>query len=98
MAGGWRGLDERDRLIEGIAEVVEQARAKARPRTPTPDLPIQLVFGAGRWLLAPPLRRGERDLTALADDFIGWVESYEMPNGEHRWHPLELGRAAPLAS
>jgi AcrR family transcriptional regulator len=95
MAGGWRGLDERDRLIEGIAEVVEQARAKARPRTPTPDLPIQLVFGAGRWLLAPPLRRGERDLTALADDFIGWVESYEMPNGEHRWHLIEPGRDLP---
>ncbi len=95
MAGGWRGLDERDRLIEEIAQVVEQARAQAPPQTPTPDLPIQLVFGAGRWLLAPPLRRGERDLTALADDFIRWVESYEMPNSEHRWNTLEPGPELP---
>jgi AcrR family transcriptional regulator len=95
MAAGWRGLDERDRLIEEIAQVVEQARAQAPPQTPTPDLPIQLVFGAGRWLLAPPLRRGERDLTILADDFIRWVESYDTPNGEHRWHELKPGPVLP---
>lgn len=91
MAGGWRGMDERDRLIDGIAQVVEHARARVPPRTPTPDLPVQLVIGAGRWLLAPPLRRGERDLTWLRDDFIDWVESYDAPTGEHRWHPLEPG-------
>jgi AcrR family transcriptional regulator len=95
MAGGCRGLDERDRLIDEIAEVVDQARAQAPPQTPTPDLPIQVVFGAGRWLLAPPLRRGERDLSALADDFIRWVESYELPTDEHRWHTLEPGPELP---
>jgi AcrR family transcriptional regulator len=95
MAGGWRGLDERDRLIEEIALVVEQARAQALPRTPTPDLPIQVVFGAGRWLLAPPLRHGAVDLSALAEDFIDWVESYEMPTGKHRWHTLEPGPVLP---
>jgi AcrR family transcriptional regulator len=95
MAGGWRGLGERDRLIDGIAQVVEQVRTQAPPETPTPDLPIQLVFGAGRWLLAPPLRRGERDLTALADDVIRWVERYELPTGEHRWHTLEPGPVLP---
>jgi AcrR family transcriptional regulator len=95
MAAGWRGLDERDRLIEEIAQVVEQARIRTPARTPTPDLPIQLVIGAGRWLLAPALRRGERDLSALADDFIRWVECYETPNGEHRWHELRLGPELP---
>jgi AcrR family transcriptional regulator len=95
MAGGWRGLDERDRLIEGIAEVVEQARSRASPQTSSPDLPVQLVFGAGRWLLAPPLRRGEHDLTVLTDEFIDWVERYELPNSQHRWHPLALGQELP---
>jgi AcrR family transcriptional regulator len=95
MAGGWRGLDERDHLIEAIAEIVGRARARATAQTPTPDLPIQLVIGAGRWLLAPALRRGEQDLSALTDDFIRWVEGYEMPNGEHRWHTLELGPKLP---
>jgi AcrR family transcriptional regulator len=95
MAGGWRGLDERDRLIDKIAEVVDEARAQTPPHIPTPDLPIQVVFGAGRWLLAPPLRRGERDLSALAEDFVGWVEMYNAPTGEHRWHTLELGPEMP---
>lgn len=95
MAGGWRGLDERDRLIDQMAQVVEDARGRVPAQTPTPDLPIQVVLGAGRWLLAPALRRGERDLTALRDDLIRWVESYEMPNAEHRWHTLELGPELP---
>src|ERR1022692_3566157 len=95
MAAGWRGLDERDRLILEIAEVVEQARAEIPADVPTPDLPVQLVFGAGRWLLAPPLRRGERDLTSLRENLIRWVEMYEMPTGEHRWHTLELGPDLP---
>jgi len=95
MAAGWRGLDERDRLIDEIALVVGQARAKASPQTPTPDLPIQVVFGAGRWLLAPPLRRGERDLSGLADEFIRWVEMYLVPGGEHRWNTLEPGPELP---
>jgi AcrR family transcriptional regulator len=95
MAAGWRGLDERDRLIDEIAQVVDHARAQAQPRTPAPDLPIQVVFGAGRWLLAPPLRRGERDLSTLAEEFIGWVEMYMTPTIEHRWHMLESGPELP---
>jgi AcrR family transcriptional regulator len=95
MAAGWRGLDERDRLIDEIARVVGEARAKATADTLTPDLPIQVVFGAGRWLLAPPLRRGERDMSALADDFVRWVKMYEAPTGEHRWHTLEPGPELP---
>jgi AcrR family transcriptional regulator len=95
MAAGWRGLDERDRLMEEIAGVVELARAQAPRSASTPDIPIQLVFGAGRWLLAPPLRRGERDLAALARDIIGWVESYNAPSEAHRWHALEPGPELP---
>jgi AcrR family transcriptional regulator len=95
MAGGWRGLDERDRLIDAIAEVVDDARAQAPAEALTPDLPIQVVFGAGRWLLAPPLRRGERDLSALAEDFVRWIEMYNTPTGGHRWHTLNPGPELP---
>jgi AcrR family transcriptional regulator len=95
MAGGWRALDERDRMIDEISQVIDRARARASPRKPTPDLPIQVVLGAVRWVLAPMLRRGERDLTALADDLTHWVESYEHPSGKHRWHKLELGPTLP---
>ena len=95
MAAGWRGLNERDRLIDELAVVVDEARAQAPPDAPTPDLPIQVVFGAGRWLLAPPLRRGERDLSALAEEFAEWVKMYDAPTAEHRWHTLDPGPQLP---
>lgn len=95
MAGGWRALDERDRMIGEIATVIEHARAQTPPQTPTPDVPIRVVLGAVRWLVAPLLRRGEHDLTALANDLTCWVESYKHPNGEHRWHTLEPGPVLP---
>jgi AcrR family transcriptional regulator len=95
MAGGWRGLDERDRLIDKLAQVVDEARARAPADRPTPDLPIQVVLGAGRWLLAPPLRRGEHDLSALAEDFVRWVEMYMAPTAQHRWHTLDPGPELP---
>lgn len=95
MAGGWRSLDERDRLRDEIAQIIERRRAQAPPHTSTPDLPIRLVIGAVRWLLAPKLRRGERDLTGLADDLVDWVERYMCPSGEHRWHTLEPGPLLP---
>jgi AcrR family transcriptional regulator len=97
MAGGWRGLDERDRLIDGIARIIDDARAGVARETRTPDLPTQVVLGAGRWLLAPLLRRGEHNLTALEDDMIRWVESYNQPTGEHRWHALDPGPELPLS-
>lgn len=95
MAAGWRGLDERDRLIDEIARVVDEARARAPADSLTPDLPVQVVFGAGRWLLAPPLRRGEHELSALAEEVTRWVEMYMVPTREHRWHTLDPGPELP---
>jgi AcrR family transcriptional regulator len=91
MAGGRPALDAHDRMMEQMAAVVERARAKASASTLTPDLPIQTVFAAGRWLLAPALRRGKHNLTALGDDLANWVDSYMMPSAEHRWHTLDPG-------
>ncbi len=95
MAGGWRSLDERDLLRDELAQIVERRLAQAPARSLTPDLPIRLVIGAVRWLVAPQLRRGERDLTGLADELVEWVERYNCPTGEHRWHTLEPGPALP---
>jgi AcrR family transcriptional regulator len=95
MAGSRAALDAHDRMMAQMAEVVELARAKASPKTLTPDLPIQMVFGAGRWLLAPALRHGEHNLSALADDLASWVDSYMTPSAEHRWRTLDPGPALP---
>jgi AcrR family transcriptional regulator len=91
LAAGHRALDQHDRLIDDIAAIVEEGRREVGVRTPTPDLPLQAVLSAGRWLLAPALRRGEVHLTTLADDLDRWVEHYARPSSEHRWHTLEVG-------
>lgn len=95
MAGGWGALDERDRMIDEIAEAIEQRLAQAPPQALAPDVPIPVVLGAVRWLLAPVLRRGEHGLATLADELTSWVESYSFPYGEHRWHTLEPGAEIP---
>ena len=91
MAGGPRALDERDRTITRMEQIIEKARAEVAPEVPTPDLPSRAVIGGVCWLLSPHLRRGKHDLTELTDELIGWIEGYELPAGEHRWRTLEPG-------
>jgi AcrR family transcriptional regulator len=91
MAAGSRALDERDRTIVQIEQLIERARRQEQPRTPTPDLPTRALIGGLYWLLAPPLRRGEHDFTILADELVQWIESYNQPAGTHRWRTLQPG-------
>jgi AcrR family transcriptional regulator len=97
MAGGPRALDERDRTIDEITRIVEEARAAIPPDTPSPDVPTEALIGATHWMLSSHLRRGEHDLTALAGELTEWIESYDRPFGEHRWRSL-APLPAPLAS
>ncbi len=91
MAAGPAALDRRDSTIAQIAQIIERARSRAPLDAATPDIPTSAMLGAIHWLLAPPLRRGERDLTELTADLIGWIESYRRPTREHRWSSLEPG-------
>ncbi len=95
MAGGPRALDERDRTIAQIEQIVERARAQAAVDAPSPDLPTRPVLGAVYWLLAPLLRRGEHDLNELSEDLVCWLESYSRPSSEHRWRTLTPGPEIP---
>jgi AcrR family transcriptional regulator len=95
MAGGWGALAERDRMIEEVAQIIEQALTRAPAGALTPDVPVPVVLGAVRWQLAPMLRRGEHDLADLADDLTRWVESYNRPSGQHRWRTLGPGPQLP---
>ncbi len=95
MAGGPRALDERDRTIEQIDRIVEDARAKTPPETLSPDLPTRLVVGGVHWQLSPRLRRGETDLGGFADEITAWIERYDQPYCEHAWHTLEPGPPPP---
>jgi AcrR family transcriptional regulator len=100
MAGGPRALDERDRTVDEIARIIESARAKLSAKTPSPDLPTRALIGGTHWVLASRLRRGEQDLTTLADELTEWIESYDRPFGKHRWrsfNPLPPPPASPHA-
>lgn len=91
MTGGKAALDEHDRLIDELVLVVQERLADTTATTESPDLPVHMVLGAGRWLLAPPLRRGERHFPGLAHELERWVERYRRPHREHRWSTLEVG-------
>jgi AcrR family transcriptional regulator len=91
LAGEASALEAHDRLIDELVLIVERAHARAPFEAQSPDLPIHTALGAGRWLLAPALRRGEHDLEALAEDIVRWVERYSRPSGEHRRRTLEPG-------
>lgn len=89
MAGGLRALDAHDTLIDRIAGLANAAGERVPASVSSPDLPVHTALGAGRWLLAPALRRGERDLSGLAGELIDWVELYNRPKQEHRWRALD---------
>jgi AcrR family transcriptional regulator len=95
LAGGHRALDERDRLIGRIANIIERAIDQASPRTATPDLPLRVLLGGICGLLAPRLRRNEYDLTGVAGEIDAWIETYSQPLAEHRWRTLEPGPPMP---
>jgi AcrR family transcriptional regulator len=91
LAGGPRVLDEHDRTVERIEQIIEQARAKASPDASTPDLPTRALVGGICGLLAPRLRRNEHDLRKLADQITSWIDGYCQPTKHHRWRTLDPG-------
>jgi AcrR family transcriptional regulator len=95
LAAGPRALDERDSMIGAIERIIERARADTPPQAPSPDLPTWALIGAIHWLLATRLRRGEGNLGELADELRSWIDSYQQPAGEHRWHTIEPGPTPP---
>jgi AcrR family transcriptional regulator len=88
LAGGPRALDARDRGIVEVAQIIEGAFERVPAGQAIPDLPLGMMVGAVCRLLASRLRRGERALSGLLEDLLGWIESYEQPAGEHRWRTL----------
>jgi AcrR family transcriptional regulator len=95
MAGGARTLDSHDALVERMVALVEAARERVPADVESPDLPAQTALAAGRWLLAPALRRGERHFPELAKELENWLERYRRPRGEHRWLTFEPGPEPP---
>jgi AcrR family transcriptional regulator len=95
LAGGLRVLDQHDRTVGQVQQIIERALAKASPKASTPDLPTRALVGGICGLLAPRLRRNEHDLHELAEEIVEWIDSYRQPTTRHRWRKLEPGPALP---
>ncbi len=92
MAAGGRALDERDRGISAIEQMIEESHDQLDVRAAVPDVSPRMAVGGVYRLLASRLRRGEPRLAALTEDLIQWISSYARPIAEHRWRQL---RATP---
>ncbi len=88
LAGGPRTLDERDRLIAGLAEHVENAYDDLSPRTGIPDVASRIVIGGVWRLMAGRIRGGALELDGFVDELSAWVGRYAAPLDEHRWRTL----------
>jgi len=89
LAGGRRALDARDVGIQDSAKVVERVLERIPAQTVIPDVPVAAVLGAIHRLLASRLRRGERDLGGVQQEYLTWLDGYSHPAGEHRWRTLK---------
>jgi AcrR family transcriptional regulator len=95
LAGGRRVLDQHDRTVERVEQIIEQGRAKAPLSASTPDLPTRALVGGICGLLAPRLRRNEHDLRQLADEITSWIDGYCHPTEDHRWRTFDPGPLIP---
>jgi AcrR family transcriptional regulator len=95
MAGGSGALDARDRAIALMAQAVERAQRKAQAEEAIPDVAPRVLLGSVCRMLAARLRRGEATLAKLADELLGWLDTYARSTRECRW--LTLSPSPPPA-
>jgi AcrR family transcriptional regulator len=96
LGGGSAALDARDRSIAKIEQVIEQRYADLEPGTAIPDFSARMLIGGIYRLLAVRTRRGDPTVSALLEDLLAWVSSYDRATDEHRWRALvPSGKLAP---
>jgi len=94
MGAGPRALGIRDRAVDEIARVIEDARQHMGTRGAAPALPGETLIGTACRLLGSRLRHGKLEHEALGADLLEWIAAYERPQGELRW-PALPARATP---
>jgi AcrR family transcriptional regulator len=98
LAGGPKALDERDRGVNELEAMIEEAVGSAAATACAPDVPPRIAIGGAYRLLTRRLRRGEPTLAGVADELTQWIASYAVPAGERRWNKLRpLAVPAPNA-
>jgi AcrR family transcriptional regulator len=95
MAAGPRALDARDRGVERLGRLIEQAYRHVHADTLVPALPSEIIVGTTYRLLASSLRRDERDLPMLGRGLHEWLASHAWRTAERRWRILRPAPAPP---
>jgi AcrR family transcriptional regulator len=95
MAAGPRALDARDRGVDAIAGLIEDAYRGVDAGIPVPALPAEILVGTLYRLLALHLVRGERSLTDLHAMLLDWLAAYESPASQRRWRGLTTAAPPP---
>jgi AcrR family transcriptional regulator len=86
MAAGPWGQDARDRGVDEIALLVEDAYRFLAGASVVPALPSEILVGASCRLLALSLVGGEHTPAALEGELLAWAATYELPIGRRRSH------------
>jgi AcrR family transcriptional regulator len=81
MIAGPDALDERDRLIERLEEIVDRAHEDAPSNAPLPDVPARILIGGLIRTVGMGMRGGKYDARRLCTEMIGWVDCYRVAGG-----------------
>jgi AcrR family transcriptional regulator len=95
MAGGAMVLDARDQGIAAIEQIIEVAYGHVDGPSEIPDFSVRMVVGGTYRMLASRLRRGEPNMSGLAQDLLSWIGSYSTPAARSRWRGLDAGPVPP---
>jgi len=88
LAAGPQALDARDRVVNELEALVEDAYAQLQPAASIPDLPGAIVIGAIFRLLGHRLRRSDAELREARSQLLDWICAYERAKREHCWRVL----------
>jgi len=78
LAGGRPTLDDRDRLIDRAAQIIQQAVDRAAKDAAIPAISPRLLLGAASRLLAVRLDRGEDHFAGFDAELCVWLQSYSL--------------------
>jgi AcrR family transcriptional regulator len=96
FAAGPRAMDQRDRLIERLGCLLEDAWAQSPAEVPVLDIPARVLVGGVCRLLSVRILRGASGLHGLLPDLIAWTDAYTRTDGKPRWQGLERRQGTPL--
>jgi AcrR family transcriptional regulator len=89
MLGGLAARAERDRLLNRVQRVIEEAWERAPHGAPLLDISPRFVLEGSIRLLGMRMRRDGYAPAQLLPDLLAWVDCYMVSGGPAHWRTLE---------